>query len=47
MKMQSKDKSKCTDNGMRVKQAQMAAGGKKMKSGDYSKQLKKEEKGYE
>lgn len=47
MKMQSKDKSKCTDNGMRVKKAQMAAGGKKMKNGDYAKQLKKEEKGYE
>ena len=47
MKMKGKDKSKCTDSGMRVKQAQMAAGGKKMKNGDYSKQLKKEEKGYE
>jgi hypothetical protein len=47
MKMKSGSKAKCTDNGMRVKQAQMAAGGKKMKNGDYSKQLKKEEKGYE
>jgi hypothetical protein len=47
MKMKNKDKSKCTDSGMRVKQAQMAAGGKKMKNGDYAKQLKKEEKGYE
>jgi len=45
MKMKSKDKSKCTDSGMRVKQAQMAAGGKKMKNGDYAKQLKKEETG--
>jgi hypothetical protein len=47
MKMKGEVKGKCTDNGMRVKKAQMAAGGKKMKNGDYSKQLKKEEKGYE
>jgi hypothetical protein len=47
MKIQSKDKSKCTDSGMRVKKAQMAAGAKKMKNGDYPKQLKKEERGYE
>lgn len=47
MKMRAKMPSKCTDNGNRVKQAQMAAGGKKMKNGDYAKQLKKEEKGYE
>lgn len=45
--MKMKEKGKCTDNGMRVKKAQMVAGGKKMKNGDYAKQLKKEEKGYE
>jgi hypothetical protein len=47
MKMQGKAQGKCTDSGMRVKQAQMAAAAKKMKNGDYPKQLKKEERGYE
>ena len=45
MKMKSKDKSKCTDSGMRVKQAQVTAAAKKTKNGDYAKQLKKEETG--
>ena len=45
MKMKSAMKGKCTDSGMRVKQAQIAAAAKKMKNGDYAKQLKKEETG--
>lgn len=42
--MKTKMKGKCTDSGMRVKQAQVAAA-KKTKNGDYAKQLKKEETG--
>jgi hypothetical protein len=42
-----KMKAKCTDNGNRVKAAQVAAAAKKMKAAPkaYTKQLKKEETG--
>ncbi len=41
-----KMKSKCTDNGNRVKAAQKAAAAGKTQKVAYGKQVKKEEKGY-
>jgi hypothetical protein len=41
-----KMKSKCTDNGKRVKEAMKAAAAGKTQKAAYGKQVKKEEKGY-